>query len=185
MSKRLWVQLLLLSLFASTFFYGVTADGDDDDGDDEGGEDWAEDLGDPARVLLIITVSLVVWNPLHVYLQKTGLKTHGEKFGITDVKAAKKKLVGINKWMKTIHIWVGLAAVIVGLIHGIGTQTPDWESAMAWAGWLGMLAMTILGYLMHWKWPPKKVRKGARALHTQRIILVLTIAFLFFGHEML
>ena len=59
------------------------------------------------------------------------------------------------------------------------------EYTAVWLGWFGMLFMSILGALMQWKWPPKKVRKGARLLHSQRALLVITVALLVFGHEMM
>ena len=62
---------------------------------------------------------------------------------------------------------------------------PDWESSAAWAGWFGMLSMSILGALIMWKWPPKAIKKRARALHTQRALLVVTIILLVVGHEMI
>jgi hypothetical protein len=118
-------------------------------------------------------------------LQKSGIKNNAERWGITDVKAAKKKLLRFNKWMLRVHIAAGTAATIVGLVHGIGSQMPDWESSAAWAGWIGMLAMSVLGGLIMWKWPPKAIKKRARALHTQRALLVITIILLVAGHEMM
>ena len=162
--------LLVLLIFLSPV---VSADGDDDDkGDDDGNDGFGEDLGEIAKSLLIATIVLIAWKPLHIWLQKTGIKTNAERWGITDVKVAKKKLLSFNKWMLRIHIIVGTAATIVGFIHGIASQMPDWESSAAWAGWLGLLAMSVLGGLIMWKWPPKAVKKRARALHTQRALLI-------------
>ena len=184
----LQVSKLLLLLFALFILLtpSVYANDDDEDDDEEdGSDDFSEDLGEIAKSLLIATIVLIAWKPLHIWLQKFGIKNNAEKWGITDVKAAKKKLLRFNKWMLRIHIIVGTAATVVGLVHGIGTQMPDWESSAAWAGWVGMLAMSVLGGLIMWKWPPKAIKKRARALHTQRVLLVMTIILLVVGHEMM
>jgi peptidoglycan biosynthesis protein MviN/MurJ (putative lipid II flippase) len=184
------VQLskLLLILFALFLLLApiVSAyDDDEEDEEDDGSEEFSEDLGDIAKSLLIATIVLIAWKPLHLWLQKSGIKNNAESWGITDVKAAKKKLLRFNKWMLRVHIAAGTAATIVGLVHGIGSQMPDWESSAAWAGWIGMLAMSVLGGLIMWKWPPKAIKKRARALHTQRALLVITIILLVAGHEMM
>jgi peptidoglycan biosynthesis protein MviN/MurJ (putative lipid II flippase) len=184
------VQLskLLLILFALFLLLApiVSAyDDDEEDEEDDGSEEFSEDLGDLAKSLLIATIVLIAWKPWHLWLQKSGIKNNAESWGITDVKAAKKKLLRFNKWMLRVHIAAGTAATIVGLVHGIGSQMPDWESSAAWAGWIGMLAMSVLGGLIMWKWPPKAIKKRARALHTQRALLVITIILLVAGHEMM
>ena len=181
--------LFALFLLSCLFFPSVSAAfDDDDDDDDDGGDDdneLGEDLGNISQILLIATISLVAWKPAHIWVRKTGLEKYGNKFAITDHKAFKKKLTKINKWMSIFHLWVGVGAVVTGLVHGLMTEGVKLESSLVWLGWLGMLFMSILGGLMQWKWPPKKVRKGARLLHSQRIILVLTIILLVIGHEMM
>jgi hypothetical protein len=180
--KSLLLLLVLFIFLTPT----VSAFGDgDENGDDDDDDGFGEDLGELAKSLLIATVVLIAWKPLHIWLQKTGIKTNAERWGIKDIKAAKKKLLRFNKWMLRIHIIVGTAATIVGFIHGIGSQMPDWESSAAWLGWVGLLAMSVLGGLIMWKWPPKAIKKRARALHTQRALLVITIILLVAGHELM
>ena len=178
-------RLLVLLLAASLLIPTVLADDDDDDDDDDEGGLWGgemgEDLGDLSMWLLIGTIALVGWKPLHIWLRKSGL----EKMGVADVKAAKKQLTVVNRWMMKIHLWIGVAAVLVGAVHGLGSTSIDLESSVAWFGWGGMLLMSILGGLMMWKWPPRKVKKGARVLHTQRAVLVVTILLLVAGHELM
>jgi hypothetical protein len=174
--------LLVLFLFLTPT---VNAFDDDDDEKEESDDEFGEDLGELAKSLLIATIVLIAWKPLHLWLQKTGIKTNAERWGIKDIKVAKKKLLRFNKWMLRIHIIVGTAATIVGFIHGIGSQMPDWESSAAWAGWVGLLAMSVLGGLIMWKWPPKAIKKRARALHTQRALLIITIILLVAGHELM
>ena len=174
--------LLVLFLFLTPT---VNAFDDDDDEKEESDDEFGEDLGELAKSLLIATIVLIAWKPLHLWLQKTGIKTNAERWGLKDIKVAKKKLLRFNKWMLRIHIIVGTAATIVGFIHGIGSQMPDWESSAAWAGWVGLLAMSVLGGLIMWKWPPKAIKKRARALHTQRALLIITIILLVAGHELM
>ena len=182
--NKLTKSLLLLFVLFIFLTPIVSADGghDDKDDDDDG---FGEDLGELAKSLLIATIVLIAWKPIHLWLQKTGIKTNAQRWGIADIKVAKKKLLRFNKWMLRIHIIVGTAATIVGFIHGIASQMPDWESSAAWAGWLGLLAMSVLGGLIMWKWPPKAVKKRARALHTQRALLIITIVLLVAGHELM
>lgn len=179
--------LLIILMFAVVLSPSVFAYDDDDDDDERRGDDdeRGEGLGEVSQVLLIATISLVVWKPLHIWVRKSGLKKYAHLFGITDQKAFKKKLTKINKWMSTFHLWVGVGAVITGLIHGLLSGGIKFEYTAVWLGWFGMLFMSILGALMQWKWPPKKVRKGARLLHSQRALLVITVALLVFGHEMM
>ena len=177
--------LLVLFIFLTPIVSADEGHDDKDDDDDNDNDEFGEELGELAKSLLIATIVLIAWKPLHVWLQKSGIKTNAERWGITDLKATKKKLLKFNKWMLRIHIIVGTAATIVGLIHGIASQMPDWESSAAWAGWLGLLAMSVLGGLIMWKWPPKAVKKRARALHTQRALLIITIILLVAGHELM
>ncbi|MEJ6531082.1 MAG: hypothetical protein QNL81_05835 [Euryarchaeota archaeon] len=183
--NKLKHSLLLLFVLFVFLTPNVSADGDDEDRDEDDEDGFGEDLGELAKSFLIATIVLIAWKPLHVWLQKTGIKTNAQRWKITDIKVAKKKLLRFNKWMLRIHIIVGTAATIVGLIHGIASQMPDWESSAAWAGWLGLLAMSVLGGLIMWKWPPKAVKKRARALHTQRALLIITIILLVAGHELM
>ena len=172
---------ILLALLPTALADDDGNDDDDDDDDDAkllGFE--TEDLGTLSMVLLIGTVALIGWKPLHIWLRKSGL----ERLGIEDVKAAKKRLTALNRWMMRAHIWIGVGAVVAGAIHGLGEKGLDLESLLVWLGWGGMLAMSVLGGLMMWKWPPREVKKGARALHTQRALLGLTVLFLVVGHEM-
>jgi hypothetical protein len=181
--SKLLLLLFALFILLSPSVYADDDNHDDDDGD--GSDDFGEDLGEIAKSLLIATIVLIAWKPLHIWLQKSGIKNNAENWGIIDVKAAKMKLLRFNKWMLRVHIVAGTAATIVGLVHGIGSQMPDWESSAAWAGWFGMLAMSVLGGLIMWKWPPKAIKTRARALHTQRALLVITIILLVAGHEMM
>lgn len=180
------VLLLLCSLLL--LLPSVAADEDEKDDDDEKDgrfEDFGEGLGEISRNLLIATLVLILWKPAHLWLHKSGIKKHAERLGITDVRHAKKGLKKVNGWMMRMHLIVGVGAVIAGFLHGIMVTGLDAKTIVVWAGWTGLLVMSILGGLMQWKWPPREVRKGARLLHSQRIMLVITIALLGIGHRIL
>ena len=173
--KRWLIYLLLLLLISPV----ALADDDDDDDDDDDAKILgleAEGLGDFALWTFVFTVSIVVWKPSHIYLRRNAKKL------FENPKMVKEKLSSFNRIYMRAHYWIGLVAVVVGGVHGLGMIQED-NGWMYWAGWAGMVIMTITGALLLWKWPPKKVRKGARMLHAQRAILVLTIIFLVVSHD--
>jgi len=94
---------------------------------------------------------------------------------------SKKKLKRVDTLYMRLHYWISFAAVVIGGLHGYGSMEKD-NGWMYWAGWAGMVLMSLTGALMLWKWPPKKVRKGSRLLHTQRVVLILTIVLLYVAH---
>ena len=176
--NRWLIPLLCLSLLS----FGVLADGDGDDDDDDDDDDEkilgvdAEDLGEVALWTFVFTLTIVVWKPAFIYLQRNA------KTLFKEPKPVKKKMKVFNRIYMRIHYWIGFIAVVVGGIHGLGSMSED-NGWMYWAGWAGMVSMTITGSLMLWKWPPKTVRKGARLLHAQRVTLVVTIILLYVAHD--
>ncbi|HIF05155.1 MAG TPA: hypothetical protein EYQ80_07195 [Candidatus Poseidoniales archaeon] len=170
-----WLIPLLLTtmLFIGT----VVADDDDDDDDDESilGMD-GEDLGSVALWLLVATMTIVVWKPGYIWLNKNAKNIFDEP------KEVKKKLRRVNTFYMRIHYWIGGAVVVVGGMHGLGTGSEG-HPYLFWGGWVGLVLMSISGALMLWKWPPRKVRKGARMLHAQRTLAVVTIVLLVVAHS--
>ncbi|HHZ74063.1 MAG TPA: hypothetical protein EYN58_02575 [Candidatus Poseidoniales archaeon] len=163
---------ILIAVTAMLLLAGsVVAEEDDVD---TFGENVGKRLGNVSGILLVLTMSIVVWKPVLKYLRKKADKL------AEDGKWLKKKLGKVNRWYMKIHYWIGFAAVVAGLIHGIAMN--KWE-ILFWAGWVGMLLMSVTGGLLLWKWPPKKVRKGARLIHAQRALLVITVAFIFISHR--
>ena len=163
--------LVALLLVAGT----VTADDDDDDDDDDGFlGDASEGLGTAAAWGLAFSTTIIIWKPGLKYIRANADKI------VEDGRWLKKKLGKANRWYLKIHYWVGAAAVLVGFIHGVAMN--KWE-VLFWGGWVGMLFMSITGSLLLWKWPPRKVKKGARLLHAQRAVLVITMVLLFVSHE--
>ena len=68
------------------------------------------------------------------------------------------------------HYWIGLVAVVVGGVHGLGMIQED-NGWMYWAGWGGMVLMTITGALLLWKrrsMEPKQ-QQGLFHIHLQSL----------------
>ncbi|HIG19397.1 MAG: hypothetical protein CXT67_03690 [Methanobacteriota archaeon] len=161
--------LVALLLVAGT----VTADDDDDDDDGILG-DTGKGLGTAAAWGLAFSTTIIIWKPGLKYIRANADKI------VEDGLWLKKELGKANRWYLKIHYWVGASAVLVGFIHGVSMN--KWE-VLFWGGWVGMLFMSVTGSLLLWKWPPRKVKKGARLLHAQRAVLVITIVLLFVSHE--
>jgi hypothetical protein len=171
-------RLILLLAFLLILSPIASADDDDDD-DDDNDEKFlgfdGEDLGEVAQYLLIGVMTIVIWKPGHIWLQKNA------KTLFSDPKAKKKLMRAVNKIYMRLHYWAGLAVVIVGGIHGL-TVGAEGQPILYWSGWAGLVIMSISGGLLLWKWPPRKVRKGARLLHAQRAVSVITIILLLISH---
>jgi hypothetical protein len=150
-------------------------DSDDDDDDDDKevlGMD-GEDLGSGALFLLIATVMIAVWKPTFKWLRKNG----SEYFNV-EPRDFKRKLGVYNRKFMKVHNYIGFGCVVVGTIHG---YFLEWHWTL-WAAMLGLWILVISGSLMQWRWPPKKMRKGARLLHLQRTITIIAIVLLLVGH---
>ena len=135
----------------------------------------AKMLGEIARNFMIFSVTVMVWKPAFIYMNKNANQL------FETPKESKKKLKRVDTLYMRLHYWISFAAVVIGGLHGYGSMEKD-NGWMYWAGWAGMVLMSLTGALMLWKWPPKKVRKGSRMLHTQRVVLILTIVLLFVAH---
>lgn len=152
----------------------AAADDDDDDDDDGWGEDGGEGLGVASAWLLGLSMTIVVWKPALKYIRKNADAI------VADGRWLKKELGKANRWYLKAHYWIGTFAVLTGLVHGIAMDKWEW---MFWAAWGGMALMSISGALLLWKWPPREVKKGARMLHAQRALLVVTVILLIVSHE--
>ncbi|MDA0715737.1 MAG: hypothetical protein O3A74_04160 [archaeon] len=173
------IHLIFMVFFIAILFLPAThADrGGDSDDDDEAS--WngieAEDMGSVALWMMIGTLFIIVWKPLHMYLRQRG----PELFDI-DSKSFKLKLKKFNTKHLSIHTILGFLTAIVGTVHGL---LLDWH----WTLWVGMVCVWILvisGSLLKWKWPPQQVRKGARLLHMQRALSIIAVVMLLIGHTL-
>ncbi len=83
-----------------------------------------------------------------------------------------------NKYL-VYHIWLNTFAFIVACIHCYITlwSNPWLMVALFLMGWL-----TVGGFLMWFKYPPSKVKKGIYLLHTQQIIFFIMIFAMLKGH---
>ncbi|MCS5537452.1 MAG: hypothetical protein NZ770_05050 [Candidatus Poseidoniaceae archaeon] len=156
----------------------------DDDGDDNGGddddddnpwEDGGESLGTAALVFLILTLSIVLWKP-GVKLARKHLPDKLEM----ENRLVKKNIGIANRWFMKIHDWLGFGAALIGTLHGL--LMDDWGLEF-WIPMGGFWVLVTSGYLMRVKWPPKQVRKGARLLHMQRFIAIVSVIVLFIAHD--
>ena len=157
----------------------VSADDDkgEDDDDDEVqvlGVD-GEGLGEVAQWLMVGTLLIVAWKPLFKWLRANG----PEQFSV-EARSFKKKLGVFNRRFMRVHLWIGLAAVVLGTVHG---YVLEWH----WTLWLAMFFLWLLvvsGGLMMWKTPPKQIRKASRMLHMQRAMSVVAVLLLLIGHAL-
>lgn len=172
MSMRLYWNAIAIMIALLVVTGVATADDDDDDDGILG--DAGEDLGTAAAWGLAFSTTIILWKPGLKYI-----RANADKF-VEDERWLKKKLGKANRWYLKIHYWIGAGAVLVGFIHGVAMNR--WE-ILFWGGWVGMLFMSITGSLLLWKWPPRKVKKGARLLHAQRAVMVITIILLYVSHE--
>lgn len=168
--------MFILACFLLMLIPSSIADGDDDDDDKQIFGMDAEGLGEVALWTFIFTLSIIIWKPAHIWLQKN------TKNIFENPKEVKKSMRVVNKFYMRAHYWIGLLAVVAGGVHGMAYLGEE-DGWMYWAGWGGMILMSISGSLMLWKWPPRQVRKGARLLHAQRVILVVTIVLLLVAHD--
>ena len=181
MKRNHLVVLLFLAYLLS--LHTVLADADDAEEDDEEEDDEptvfgleAEGLGDVALYLFVGAVSIVVWKPLFKWL-----RANGPELLDREPRAFKRQLGVFNRRFMKAHNWIGLFAAILGTVHG---YVLEWHWTL-WAGTGAMWLLVISGYMMQWKWPPREFRRGARLLHMQRALTVLSIALLWVGHQIL
>ena len=150
---------------------------DDDDADDEDDDDEFEDLGEEVGTvsawLLGLTLVYFGW--------KRVLPTIRKHLKQTDQKDHLKSLNTWNKKAIPLHTLLGVAALVTGTIHGL---MMDEDALILWVAVALMGVLSISGGLMRWKWPPKKVKKGARLLHMQRLLSAAVVILLLVGHEM-
>ncbi|NDF33757.1 MAG: hypothetical protein EB157_04260, partial [Euryarchaeota archaeon] len=152
-------------------------DEDDDDADDEDVgdefEDLGEDVGTVSAWLLGLTLVYFGWKRVLPTIRKHLKQTE-----------QKERLKSLNTWNKKaipLHTLLGVAALVTGTIHGL---MMDEDALILWVAVALMGVLSISGGLMRWKWPPKKVKKGARLLHMQRLLSAAVVILLLVGHEM-
>ena len=163
----------------------VSADeGQDHDHDDDEEEEVkklflgieGEILGTVALWTMIATLSILIWKPL-----RARLSISGHDWFKLEKKPFKKSLNTAHRRYMALHTMLGGLTAVIGTIHG---YILEWH----WTLWLGMAAIWILvisGSLLQWKYPPRKVKKGAHLLHIQRGLSIVAVIFLLIGHVIL
>lgn len=81
-------------------------------------------------------------------------------------------------WLLRWHCYLNTAAFVAACFH---CYTTSWANKWLWLSLVLMGVLTIGGFLMRFRYPPK-VRKGIYVLHTQQIAFVLLLYALLKGH---
>ena len=171
--KVLSIALVLLLLASPVAALSDDDDDADDEDDDDEFEDLGEEVGTVSAWLLGLTLVYFGW--------KRVLPTIRKHLKQTDQKDRLKSLNTWNKKAIPLHTLLGVAALVTGTIHGL---MMDEDALILWVAVALMGVLSISGGLMRWKWPPKKVKKGARLLHMQRLLSAGVVILLLVGHEM-
>jgi hypothetical protein len=81
-------------------------------------------------------------------------------------------------WMVRWHCYLNTAAFVTACVH---CYTTSWTNRWLWLSLYVMGALTIGGFLLKFRYPPK-VRKGLYVLHTQQLAFLLLLYALLKGH---
>jgi len=170
--KGLSIALVLLLLASPVAALSADDDDADDEADDDEFEDLGEDVGTVSAWLLGLTLVYFGWKRVLPTIRKHLKQTE-----------QKDRLKSLNTWNKKaipLHTLLGVAALVTGTIHGL---MMDEDALILWVAVALLGVLSISGGLMRWKWPPKKVKKGARLLHMQRLLSAAVVILLLVGHE--
>ena len=171
--KVLSITLCLLLLASPVAALSDDDDSDEANDEDDELEDLGEDIGTISAWLLGLTLVYFGWKRVLPTIRKHLKQTE-----------QKDRLKSLNTWNKKaipLHTFLGVAALVTGTIHGL---MMDEDALILWVAVALMGVLSISGGLMRWKWPPKKVKKGARLLHMQRLLSAAVVILLLVGHEM-
>ena len=81
-------------------------------------------------------------------------------------------------WMVRWHCYLNTAAFVAACFH---CYTTSWTNNWLWLSLYLMGVLTIGGFLLKFRYPPK-VRKGLYVLHTQQLAFLLLLYALLKGH---
>jgi hypothetical protein len=81
-------------------------------------------------------------------------------------------------WLLRCHCYLNTASFITALIH---CYTTSWENDWLWASLMLMGVLTLNGFIMKLKYPPK-LRKGLYFLHTQQMVFFCLLYCMLKGH---
>lgn len=81
-------------------------------------------------------------------------------------------------WLLRWHCYLNTAAFVSACFH---CYTTSWANNWLWLSLVLMGVLTIGGFLMRFRYPPK-VRKGLYVLHTQQVAFILLLYALLKGH---
>lgn len=81
-------------------------------------------------------------------------------------------------WLLKTHCYLNTASFATACIH---CYTTNWTNFWLWISLVLMGALTLNGFVMRLKYPPK-LRKGIYLLHSQQIIFLLLLYSMLKGH---
>ncbi|MBI5481367.1 MAG: hypothetical protein HY906_21085 [Deltaproteobacteria bacterium] len=81
-------------------------------------------------------------------------------------------------WLLRWHCYLNTAGFVAACFH---CYTTSWANNWLWLSLVLMGVLTVGGFLMRFRYPPK-VRKGLYVLHTQQVAFLLLLYSLLKGH---
>jgi len=81
-------------------------------------------------------------------------------------------------WLLKAHCYLNTAAFVMSLVH---CYTTSWANVWLWLSLVLMGVLTLNGFVMKLKYPPK-LRKGLYVLHTQQVVLICLVYAMLKGH---
>ena len=90
-------------------------------------------------------------------------------------------LQGFMGWLDRTHVYAGIAAVAVILLHialmGLPMEILFFPAVLALVVWQG-----LFGMFLSWRYPPRELKKFAYLVHAQLFTGIMIGIFAWFGH---
>jgi hypothetical protein len=126
---------------------------------------WVSDYNWPTRTG---NISIVLFLAANIYLPAKWLR---KRFVFRNVNV-------YFAWLLRWHCLLNTSSFIVVAAHA---YTASWANTWLWASLFLMGWLTIGGFLLRLKYPPR-IRKGIYLLHTQQVAFVLLLYAMLKGH---
>ena len=126
---------------------------------------WVSDYNWPTRTG---NVSIVLFLAANIYIPAKWLRKWFHFRGVQVYYA----------WLLRWHCLLNTSSFIVVLLHA---YTASWANKWLWLSFFVMGGLTVGGFLLRLKYPPK-IRKGLYLLHTQQIAFVVLLYAMLKGH---
>lgn len=113
-------------------------------------------------------LSLILFLAANVYIPAKRLR---KRYRFRNVQ-------GHFNWLLKKHCHLNTASFVVALIH---CYTTSWANRWLWISLVLMGVLTLNGFVMKLKYPPR-FRKGIYVLHTQQIVFLCLLYAMLKGH---